>query len=143
MNNISLVGGKDGHFRAQELVEFALVLPILAVILFGAVDLGRVFFGGITIANVAREGARHGVDIDWDGLAFLSDGYDLVVDAAEREAQGSGLDPALLTVTADCGACNEGSTLAVTATYDFDLILAGLLPSFPNTIQRSARMRIP
>ncbi len=43
--------------RGQALVELALVLPIFLLLGLGAVDLGRVFYAQITIANAAREGA--------------------------------------------------------------------------------------
>jgi hypothetical protein len=45
--------------RGQSLVELALVLPLLILLLSGMVDLGRAFYGYISITNGAREGARH------------------------------------------------------------------------------------
>jgi Flp pilus assembly protein TadG len=44
--------------RGQGLVEFALVLPIIMLLIFGAVDLGRAVYAYNTIANAARDGAR-------------------------------------------------------------------------------------
>jgi Flp pilus assembly protein TadG len=44
--------------RGQGLVEFALVLPIILLLIFGAVDLGRAVYAYNTIANAARNGAR-------------------------------------------------------------------------------------
>lgn len=41
------------------MVEFALVLPILVLLLVMAVDFGRVFFGWIGIQNAARVGATY------------------------------------------------------------------------------------
>ncbi len=46
-----------GRQRGQSLVELTLVLPFLLLILFGIVDLGRVFNAYIVITNAAREGA--------------------------------------------------------------------------------------
>ncbi|MDQ4034404.1 MAG: PKD domain-containing protein [Chloroflexota bacterium] len=43
--------------RGQGLVEFALMLPILAVLLVMAIDFGRVFFGSVAVNNAARIGA--------------------------------------------------------------------------------------
>jgi Flp pilus assembly protein TadG len=42
----------------QALVEFALVFPILVLILLGIFELGRAVFAFNTIGNAAREGAR-------------------------------------------------------------------------------------
>jgi Flp pilus assembly protein TadG len=47
--------------RGQDLVEFALILPLLLVLTLGIIDLGRVVFSYNTIANAAREGARWGI----------------------------------------------------------------------------------
>jgi Flp pilus assembly protein TadG len=44
--------------RGQALVEFALVLPIFLVLLFGMIDIGRVVWANDDLANAAREGAR-------------------------------------------------------------------------------------
>jgi Flp pilus assembly protein TadG len=40
------------------LIEFALSLPIIALLLFGAIDLGLAVYASNTVANAAREGAR-------------------------------------------------------------------------------------
>jgi Flp pilus assembly protein TadG len=45
------------RFRGQALVELALMLPLLMVLLLGAIDLGRAWQSQITIENAAREGA--------------------------------------------------------------------------------------
>ena len=49
------------RFRAarahgQAIVELALILPVMLVLVAGAIDLGRVFYSTITLANAAREG---------------------------------------------------------------------------------------
>lgn len=43
--------------HGQALTELALVLPVLLLLLLGALDLGRLFYGQITITNAAKEGA--------------------------------------------------------------------------------------
>jgi Flp pilus assembly protein TadG len=40
------------------LVEFALALPFLAVLVFGTIDLGRMYLTWIQVKNAAREGAN-------------------------------------------------------------------------------------
>ncbi len=44
--------------RGQSLVEFALVLPMLLVMLLGIADFGRVFSAGIILEAAARNGAE-------------------------------------------------------------------------------------
>jgi Flp pilus assembly protein TadG len=50
-------GGKHAR-RGQGLVEFSLVFPIIVLILFGIIDLGRGVYAYNTIASAARVGAR-------------------------------------------------------------------------------------
>lgn len=40
------------------MVEFALILPLFILLLFGILDFGRAIYGYNTINNAAREGAR-------------------------------------------------------------------------------------
>lgn len=47
--------------RGAELIEFALVVPILILILAGMVDFGMMFRSYEAVTNAAREGARVGV----------------------------------------------------------------------------------
>jgi Flp pilus assembly protein TadG len=46
--------------RGQALVEFALVIPIFLLLIFGLVDLGRAVFANNSLAEAARDGARYG-----------------------------------------------------------------------------------
>ena len=49
---------RRGRRRGQALVEFALVLPVLLVILLGTFDAGRLIFAYNSVSNAAREGGR-------------------------------------------------------------------------------------
>jgi len=50
--------GKSEHPEGQSLVEFALVLPLLLVLLLGVADFGRVFTTGVVLEAAARNGAE-------------------------------------------------------------------------------------
>ena len=50
-----------GH-HGQALVEFALVAPVLALMLLGATDLTRAFYTYIVLSNASREAARVIID---------------------------------------------------------------------------------
>lgn len=45
--------------RGQAMVEFAIILPILALVLVFAIDFGRVFFGWVGLHNATRIGASY------------------------------------------------------------------------------------
>lgn len=50
----------DRRDRGQALVEFALVVPIFLLLIFGLVDLGRAIYVNNAIAEAARDGGRWG-----------------------------------------------------------------------------------
>jgi Flp pilus assembly protein TadG len=52
--------GRAHRSDGQGLVEFALVFPILMLLLFGLVDVGRLVYINNALAEGAREGARYG-----------------------------------------------------------------------------------
>jgi len=54
---------RDGR-RGQSLVEFALVMPVLLIILLGIFDFARAWSAHQTITAAAREGARRAVIFD-------------------------------------------------------------------------------
>ena len=45
--------------RGQSLVEFTLLVPILLLLVLGAVDFGRLFLGYVSLQNMARVGANY------------------------------------------------------------------------------------
>ena len=53
-------GSIDRINKGQSLVEFALVLPMLLLLLMGIFDLGRAVYYFSTISNAANEAARYG-----------------------------------------------------------------------------------
>ena len=145
MKNMFSRSSSNSRQRGQDLVEFALVLPLLLLIVIGVLDLGRVFFASIALANVAREGARYGINLDWEKICETNcnDGENQAITAALNEVQNTGLDTTKLNVSAECGSCSsdDHDQLVVTANYDFELILNFILPDF--SIQRKATMMIP
>lgn len=54
---------RDGRTdrRGQALAEFALVLPVVLLLIFGLIDLGRAVFLANSVTNAAREGARFAI----------------------------------------------------------------------------------
>ena len=54
--------------RGQSLVEFALVLPVFLLILFGVIDGARLIYTNSQLSQAAREGARvAAVEVGWVG----------------------------------------------------------------------------
>jgi len=85
-------------------VEFALVLPVLLLLIFGIVDFGRMLNAKITVNEAAREGARAAALVDRDSgvdRATAAAGG-LEIDAPDVEGCPAAPDPdanATATVT--------------------------------------------
>ena len=70
----SIAASRDEKRRGQSIVEFALILPILLLILLFGIDFGRVFLGWINLNNVAKVAANyaayHAADDPFDAAAY-------------------------------------------------------------------------
>ncbi len=109
--------GRQRRFRqlqkGQTLVEFALILPLLLLLLLGIAEFAIAVLAYNTLADSARQGARYGIvhynDVD------VAD----AIEAVARDATGW-LDQNALTYTVDS---NVGAGIVtVTAEYDLSLI---------------------
>lgn len=62
--------------QGQAMVEMALVLPLLLLLLFGIIEMGRVGYAYITVSNAARSAARvastGGMDLDIKNAAIIA-----------------------------------------------------------------------
>jgi Flp pilus assembly protein TadG len=59
----------SGRARGDAIVEFAILAPVLVLILFGVLEMGRVVDAWLVVHNAAREGARAGVLVYPDAAA--------------------------------------------------------------------------
>jgi len=85
--------------RGQALVEFALVLPLLVLILLGIMQFGLLFWGQITLTQVARDTGRWAAtqqecDTAGNRAALIAQGRAIATDASLYGYDG-GADPDL------------------------------------------------
>ena len=80
--------------RGQAAVEFALILPLLAIFLVMAIDAGRLFFGWVALQNASRIGADYAAShaSAWDGVpsAIDQDQLDRYEDLVRGDLQALG-----------------------------------------------------
>jgi Flp pilus assembly protein TadG len=119
--------------RGTALVEFALVLPLLLVLVMGIIDFGRAFQTVVTLTNAAREGARLGAT-----GASASDIQSRVVSTA-----GVPISAGNVTVTNAQGTTGQSVTVRVNYTFQLITPLGPLVrmlggSSINNTIPLSA-----
>lgn len=112
--------------KAQGLVEFALVVPILLILAMGVIDFGWGLRAYITITNSSREGARLGVTCATD------------TDIKNQVASSSSGLVTAAGVTVVSNPCKNGGKtgdpVTVKVTYDYKYITPlGALMSLSNT----------
>lgn len=105
--------------QGQTLTEFALVLPLLALLLFGVIQFGIVFHQYVTLTDAVRAGGRQGA-VSRD----LGNPTAVVVDRVRRSAVN--LDPGQLGISVS-STWERGSDITVTATYPYDISLLGVV----------------
>src|SRR4051812_15199302 len=82
--------GKQSR-KGATLVEFAIVVPVFLLFVFGIIEYGRMIMGQQVITNAAREGARMGV-LDNSTSADVST-------AANRYLSPAGISSATISAT--------------------------------------------
>lgn len=146
-----LAGGRARARRArlgQGLVEFALVIPIILMILLGAVDLGRAAYAQSTISNAARTGTRIAiVDQSASDDCVARPGVTRCVTARQAVALGIGPESvALAFLTSDLQAiCNPiaiGCLAQVTVSYAF-VPITPVINAITGSITMKSTTRLP
>jgi len=131
-----------GNPPAQALVEFALMLPLLLLLVLGVMDLGRMFYVKMILTNAAREGANYLAYFPEDASNEYGDTFAAIYD----EAKSSNVE-VIITDVAYSGCCTRGLPVEVTITKIVDLIFDEILQSFglisgPVELTSSIRMMV-
>lgn len=90
--------------RGQSLAEFAIVLPLLLVLVIGIIEFANAWRTSQIVTNGTREGARIGVLPDARG-----DTESQIVDYIKEYLANSGLDSSKAVVDVSCDTNNDGS----------------------------------
>jgi len=110
------------HIRGQSLVEFALVVPIFLVLLFGMVEFGRAWMTKNIITGAAREAVRIYAVGPYDNVVAESRAVNILTSA--------GLDSSRWTISIYSDPVDN--TIMVTdVTYNFPVIIVGFIPGLP------------
>lgn len=107
----------------QAVVEFALIAPVLLLLVFGMIDMARGWSAHHAIADAAREGARM-LAVD-NGLI----GVDSTTTAINTRLSRAGLDPTRAQLTYSEG-FGRGEPTTVTIDYTFDFWLLDVFMSW-------------
>ena len=137
------------------MVEFALALPIVLAVMFGAIEFGTALYDKAVLTNASREGARAGVvatdprktDIaDQCRRADVRGEQHDQLQADEHASRRRSLPtPNTARTPGVAGACVSGCTMTVTVTYSYPFFL---LPKFltnftgPLTLRAATTMKM-
>jgi len=154
----------DPGLRAQAIVEFAIVLPILLVILVGILEVGRYIFIYSSVTNASRNASRYAsaVGVTDDGLtkfnycegiknvalqsSYLIPDSSLAVQITYDDGEGNPLADSECNVwnaaQVDTGvAVTTGDRVTVTVTADY-VPIVNLIPIEGRTITASSSRTI-
>jgi Flp pilus assembly protein TadG len=127
--------------RGQAVTEFAVILPILLLVLFAIFQFGVIFNNYIEIAAAAREGARKGA------VSRTAGNCAQVTSMVQASAQGAAPDLTLPTsqiAVADTCTNNQvqaGNDITVTVTYPWSVSLLGQVVASGN-LSSATTMRV-
>jgi hypothetical protein len=105
--------------KAQSLVEFALVLPLLLLLILAAMDIGRMFYTKMVITNAAREGANY---LAYYPNSEITGGFSGTIDAIENEGDSSNVEIIFEEDVSILNCCTVGSEVGVRITKTVDLV---------------------
>jgi Flp pilus assembly protein TadG len=105
--------------QGQSLTEFAMALPILALLLFAVIQFGIVFNNYVTLTDATRAGARKGAV-----GRRLANPTSAVVTAVRNSATDLTQSKLNVTVTSTW---QPAADVKVTATYPYQISLLGMV----------------
>lgn len=121
--------------RGQSLVEFALVVPILLLLLLGLVELGRAWMTKNIMTGAAREGAR---------IYVVPEGGEAAARNRAAEILSSG--GIIMSPATDCVSFSDNGAYSIctaTVTHNFHAIFGGFIPGLDNvTLVSTTSMRM-
>jgi len=119
--------------KGASAVEFALILPILIILVFGIVQFGIAYNNYIALTHAAREGAR---------LAAVNMDEILGIEEFENRIKESAPSVSIESITLSGQDGNIGDSVAVTVTGEVLNIEIPLAGSWPVQLTSTATLRI-
>lgn len=129
---------KINNQNGAALVEFAIVLPLLLMLIFGMIEFSVLLYDKAMITNASREGARAGIVYSFPTPVTTAEITQTVNNYLQTHLISLG-GASAPTITA--GQCTgTGTPLTVTVTYPYNfLVLPNLATSVPGSITLNAQ----
>ena len=137
---------KASNQKGASAIEFAIILPVLVVLLFGALEYGLAMYNKQVITNAGREGARAGIAgdgaTDIDGIVKDYCNGRLMTWADGIWHDGDGNPPSVTLSGAGCVFPVFPNNLKVTVTYLHKFLVAGIIGFDDKTIYSATVMKM-
>lgn len=127
--------------RGAVIVEFAMVLPLLAIMLLGILDLSMMVYNKAVITNASREGCRFGIrrELDRTNTAAIDTQIQTVVNNyCQQHLVGLVSNNPVVAVTWPSPA-DLGDPLQVTVTYQYGFLGLHTVSSYSNPFTLGAK----
>ena len=98
--------------------EFAILLPVLLLIVFGTIEFGMMMYGREVVTNATREGARYGII---NQTPPVTSGQ--MITLATTYLTGTGVSPASVTFSAPACCGTTGTPVTLAATYRYPWLI--------------------
>lgn len=131
--------GRCSNRRAAALVEFAIVTPLLLLILFGIIEFGQIFKVRQTAQHAAREGCRIAVLQSTQAPYTNASGPVMSRIQEIMEAAGVTFSTSMVSITPETNA-DPTVTVNVAVPYS-DIKLTGYLGMITNEVTGTCAMR--
>lgn len=131
----------------QSLVEFALIFPLIFLLITGFLDVSRAIFAYASVSNAVREGTRYATVNKADlNTAYNSPTSNPIIDKVISYAVGVKLTSSQVTVNVSKDTSNFYTKISISATHMFKPVTPGLKQIFgtkegiPITAQSTMRI---
>jgi len=119
--------------KGQSLVEFALVLPVLVLLLVGIIEFSRLLSVWLVVSNGAREGARYGI---------VGPSEAEVIEKVKEACPTLDADSLIVEVTGAQGPRGTPLTVRVECPVDVISLLRPMFPQNPFPVTAQAAMAL-
>ena len=115
--------------KGQSMVEFALILPVLILIIIGIIEFGFLFSGYLALTNASREAVRT-VSLGETDVEAIQRAKDVAII----------LNPAKMNVSISPSAVirDRGDSVTATISYDYDFLTPFMEKLFGSNLQLEA-----
>lgn len=140
--------GEPARERGASAVEFALIVPVLTLLIFGIISFGIIFAQQIALGNSARQVARAGAvsgptcgsmgspgsglmgQAQTDATTIAVNRASVSVSIQRQATDGSLSNPCGSASNKPCDGSSAGDNLLVTTTYTSQMLTPFVQPSF-------------